>query len=65
MSTWLKEGKVKFREDIDDGLENAPQAFIGLLDGKRFGKLIIRVANDTPHASMEVAMKAIDRTHAS
>jgi NADPH-dependent curcumin reductase CurA len=48
MSAWLKEGKVKFREDIVDGLENAPQALIGLLEGKRFGKLIIRVANDKP-----------------
>jgi NADPH-dependent curcumin reductase len=46
MSAWLKEGKIKFREDIVDGLENAPQAFIGLLGGKNFGKLIIRVAND-------------------
>jgi NADPH-dependent curcumin reductase len=46
MSTWLNEGKIKFREDFVDGLENAPQAFIGLLEGKNFGKLIIRVAND-------------------
>jgi NADPH-dependent curcumin reductase CurA len=46
MSPWLKEGKIKFREDIVDGLENAPQAFIGLLEGKNFGKLVIRVAND-------------------
>lgn len=46
MSTWLKEGKIKFREDIVDGLENAPQAFIGLLEGKNFGKLVVRVAND-------------------
>jgi NADPH-dependent curcumin reductase CurA len=46
MSTWLSEGKIIFREDIVDGLENAPQAFIGLLEGKNFGKLIIRVAND-------------------
>jgi NADPH-dependent curcumin reductase len=45
MSTWLKEGKIKFREDIVDGLENAPQAFIGLLQGKNFGKLVVRVAN--------------------
>ncbi len=44
MSAWLKEGKIKFREDIVDGLENAPQAFIGLLEGKNFGKLVIRVA---------------------
>lgn len=46
MSQWLATGKIKFREDIVDGLENAPQAFIGLLEGKNFGKLIIRVAND-------------------
>jgi len=44
MSTWLKAGEIKFREDIVDGLENAPQAFIGLLEGRNFGKLIIRVA---------------------
>ncbi len=46
MSLWLKEGKMSFREDIVDGLEKAPQAFIGLLEGKNFGKLIIRVAKD-------------------
>ncbi len=46
MNAWLKEGKIKFREDIVDGLENAPQAFIGLLEGKNFGKLIVRVAAD-------------------
>jgi len=46
MSIWLKEGKIKFREDLVDGLENAPQAFIGLLEGKNFGKLVIEVAND-------------------
>ncbi len=46
MSTWLSEGKIIFREDIVDGLENAPQAFIGLLNGKNFGKLIIRVEKD-------------------
>lgn len=46
MSGWLKTGKIKFREDIVEGLENAPQAFIGLLEGKNFGKLIIKVAED-------------------
>ena len=46
MHAWIKEGKIKYREDIVDGLENAPQAFIGLLEGKNFGKLIIRVASD-------------------
>lgn len=46
MSQWLANGQIKFREDITDGLENAPQAFIGLLEGKNFGKLIVRVAQD-------------------
>ncbi|MGG7607322.1 NADP-dependent oxidoreductase [Massilia sp. BKSP1R2A-1] len=44
MSEWLQDGKIKFREDIVDGLENAPQAFSGLLEGKNFGKLVVRVA---------------------
>ncbi len=46
MGPWLKQGKVTFREDIVEGLENAPHAFIGLLEGKNFGKLIVRVASD-------------------
>ncbi|MBU2431202.1 MAG: NADP-dependent oxidoreductase, partial [Proteobacteria bacterium] len=43
MSQWLAEGKIKYREHVVDGLENAPEAFIGLLEGKNFGKLVIRV----------------------
>ena len=46
MTPWVKEGKVRYREQIVDGLENAPEAFIGLLEGKNFGKLVIRVAPD-------------------
>lgn len=45
MSSWLQQGKIKFREDIVDGLENAPTAFIGLLEGKNFGKLIVHIAD--------------------
>jgi NADPH-dependent curcumin reductase CurA len=37
---------VKFREDVVDGLEQAPEAFIGLLEGRNFGKLVVRVAQD-------------------
>jgi NADPH-dependent curcumin reductase CurA len=44
VSTWLKQGKIKYKEDIVDGLENAPQAFLGLLQGKNFGKLLVRVS---------------------
>jgi NADPH-dependent curcumin reductase CurA len=46
MRTWVEEGKIKFREDLVDGLENASQAFIGLLQGENFGKLVVKVAND-------------------
>ncbi len=46
MSTWIKEGKIKYREDIQNDLELAPQAFIGLLEGHNFGKLVIRVGED-------------------
>ena len=46
MIPWVTEGKVKVREDRVEGLENAPAAFIGLLDGKNFGKLVVRVGQD-------------------
>jgi len=45
LANWIKEGKLNYREDIVDGLENAPEAFIGLLEGKNFGKLVIRVSS--------------------
>jgi NADPH-dependent curcumin reductase CurA len=45
MGPWVAQGKVKSREDIVDGLENAPAAFIGLLQGRNFGKLMVRVAD--------------------
>jgi NADPH-dependent curcumin reductase CurA len=43
VSTWMKEGRIKYREDVVEGLENAPEAFMGLLKGKNFGKLLVRV----------------------
>jgi NADPH-dependent curcumin reductase CurA len=43
MSGWLREGRIKYREDVTDGLEQAPQALIGLLRGENFGKRLIRV----------------------
>ena len=44
MSEWVAQGKVKYREEIVDGLERAPQALIGLLTGKNFGKVVVRVS---------------------
>lgn len=46
MGRWVTEGKIHYREQVTDGLENAPQALIGLLEGKNFGKMAIRVAQD-------------------
>ncbi len=43
---WIRDGRLKYREDIVDGLEAAPGAFQGLLVGKNFGKLVVRVAPD-------------------
>ena len=45
MSEWVAAGKVRLCEDVVDGLENAPAAFIGLLEGRNFGKLVVRVAD--------------------
>ncbi len=40
---WVRMGRIKYREDIVDGLEKAPASFLGLLQGKNFGKLLIRM----------------------
>jgi NADPH-dependent curcumin reductase CurA len=45
MAGWIAEGAVKYKEDIVAGLENAPDAFIGLLEGRNFGKLIVKVSD--------------------
>ncbi len=44
MAGWIAEGRVRYKEDIVEGLENAPEALIGLLEGKNFGKLIVQVS---------------------
>jgi NADPH-dependent curcumin reductase CurA len=44
MTQWLADGRIIAREDRVDGLERAPEAFIGLLRGRNFGKLVVRVA---------------------
>ena len=40
----IADGRIRYREDFVDGLENAPEAFIGMLEGRNFGKLIVRVS---------------------
>lgn len=43
MGEWVATGKVRYREDIVKGLESAPQAFIGLLEGRNLGKLLVEL----------------------
>lgn len=43
MGQWLAEGKIKYKEHLVDGFENTPEAFMGLLEGKNFGKLVIKM----------------------
>ncbi|CAH1673446.1 NADPH-dependent curcumin/dihydrocurcumin reductase [Hyphomicrobiales bacterium] len=43
MARWIADGAVQYKEDIVEGLEKAPEAFIGLLEGKNFGKLIVEL----------------------
>ena len=45
-SGWVRDGRLKYREDVVVGLEKAPEAFIGLLQGRNFGKLLVRVGED-------------------
>lgn len=44
MGEWLRDGRVRYREDIVEGLENAPQGLIGLLRGDNFGKRLVKIA---------------------
>jgi NADPH-dependent curcumin reductase CurA len=44
LTRWLQEGKLKYREDIVDGISNAPRAFIGMLRGHNFGKQLVKLA---------------------
>jgi NADPH-dependent curcumin reductase len=46
MSGWLREGRVTYREQVVEGLENAPRALMGLLRGENFGKLVVRVSGE-------------------
>jgi hypothetical protein len=45
MAQWIGEGKLKYREQIVEGFENAPKAFIGLLKGDNTGKMLVKVGD--------------------
>lgn len=44
MTEWVRSGQVRYREDVVEGLENAPRAFAGMLRGENFGKLVVKVS---------------------
>lgn len=46
VGAWVRDGLVKYKEDVVEGLEKAPEALIGMLDGRNFGKLLVRVGPD-------------------
>jgi NADPH-dependent curcumin reductase CurA len=50
MTPLVRDGRVKFREDIVEGLDRAPSALIGLFEGRNFGKMLVRVSPDPTRA---------------
>ncbi|KAG0347031.1 hypothetical protein BG004_000256 [Podila humilis] len=45
VTQWLKNGKIVYKDDITEGLDAAPEAFVGMLHGKNFGKAVIKIAD--------------------
>jgi NADPH-dependent curcumin reductase CurA len=46
LAAWVREGKLRYREDIAEGLESTPKAFLRLLTGENFGKQLVRVSEE-------------------
>ena len=46
MRRWMQEGRMKYTETIMEGIENAPSALIGLLQGQNTGKMLVRLADE-------------------
>ena len=47
MIKWINEGKIKWKETIVEGLESAPNAFIGLFNGENFGKMLVKMGTES------------------
>lgn len=46
MAQWIQSGEMKYKEDVVEGLENAPAAFLKLFSGENFGKLLVKVGEE-------------------
>ncbi len=46
LTQWVQDGRIKYREDVVEGFENAPRAFMGMMHGANFGKLLVKVAEE-------------------
>ena len=46
LASWVRSGALKYKEQVVVGLENAPAAFLGMLEGTNFGKLLVQVSED-------------------
>ena len=47
MTKWVGEGRIKWKETVLEGIENAPKAFLGLFKGENFGKMLVKIGNDS------------------
>jgi NADPH-dependent curcumin reductase len=48
LAGWVTDGTLRYHESVVEGLENAPRAFIGMLEGRNLGKQLVRLAEDRP-----------------
>ena len=55
MGAWIREGKIKYKEDLWPGLEQAPKAFRAMMEGGNFGKTLVGVGDDP---TLDDALKA-------
>ena len=46
MTKWVNEGKIKWKETVFEGFENAPKAFIALFNDENFGKTLVKIGPD-------------------
>jgi NADPH-dependent curcumin reductase CurA len=58
MAGWIAEGKVTWRETVENGVENAPTAFLKLFKGENLGKMLVRLSPSSARSSSPSAARA-------